>query len=66
MALTPQQKLAMARGRERKRREDDRVAVRRVLAYTRWLQSGSVLSKIPEIPTDRDYAIARRRRAAGR
>lgn len=61
MALTAQQKKAMAAGRARKRKTDERAAVARVLAYTRWLKAGSKFDgSMPTLPNNADYKIARR------
>ena len=60
MSLTAQHKRAMAAGRARQLREDRSDAVRRVVAYTKWLKAGSNFRQIPEIPSDSDYQAARR------
>lgn len=54
--LTKAQQDAMARGRKRADAVKRREARVRVRAYQRWLSKGG---RIPEIPSDADYRIAR-------
>jgi hypothetical protein len=53
--LTPEHLRALRAGRQRRAREAQREAVARVIAYKRWLERGSKLREIPEIPSDQDY-----------
>ena len=57
--MTTAQLQAMQAGRRRADRERLRNAIDRVRNYERWLRTGSVLRRIPEIPSDADYRIAR-------
>lgn len=52
---------AMQDGRKRSARERERDSIYRVRAYTKWLKAGSNLRTMPDLPTDADYALARRR-----
>lgn len=49
----------MQRGAQRVRQQHRRTAVRRVRAYQQWLKSGSPLNRVPVIPSDHDFKIAR-------
>ena len=57
--LSAAHKRAMAQGRERARREEQKDSKKRVVTYRRWLANGSVLKEIPEIPSDSDFARLR-------
>lgn len=52
---------AMQAGREREQLRRDTLSAERVSAFTAWLKAGSVLREIPCVPSDLDYAAARRR-----
>ena len=61
MTPTPEHLRKMREGRLRAQRERERDAIHRVRQFTAWLKAGSVLRDIPrELPTDADYAIARK------
>lgn len=53
-------KRAMAEGRKRWERQQRRDALDRVAAFERWLKAGSPSGGCPVIPSDADYAAARR------
>jgi hypothetical protein len=61
--MSPEQLRRMQAGRERAQREREVESVRRVGEYRRWLLAGSPSQRIPEVPSDGDYAVARRRAA---
>jgi hypothetical protein len=50
----------LAQGRRRRQQESARASVARVRRYQAWLRAGSRLRDIPTIPSDADYAVARR------
>lgn len=52
---------ALRRGAVAYRRRERASAVARVRAFQRWLRAGSPLSRIPEVPSDNDYRLARGR-----
>jgi ferric-dicitrate binding protein FerR (iron transport regulator) len=57
---SPKRQLAkMREGRQRAERQRRREAIARVRAYEAWLKAGSVLRRIPAIPSDADYRTAR-------
>jgi hypothetical protein len=43
-----------------------REAIARVKAYEKWLKSGSDFKKMPEVPSDNDYKLARAKGAVNR
>jgi hypothetical protein len=58
--LTPEHKAAMQAGRLRARESDDALSIARVRAFRAWIEAGSDVRHMPEVPTDHDYGIANR------
>lgn len=57
--MNAQQLAAMREGRERVRAKHRQMATERVDVYLKWLKSGSDLKRIPPIPSDADFRLAR-------
>jgi hypothetical protein len=57
--ITREQQQKMRDGRERSRKQRAREARARVRQYTRWLNAGCPKGRIPDIPSDSDYRLAR-------
>ena len=54
---------AMREGRARAHQQRIANAIERVRAYRHWLATGSDPRRIPEIPSDQDFRLARGRQA---
>lgn len=51
---------AMAEGRRRAQRERERKALPKVQKFQAWLAAGSDVRTIPEIPTSREFRLAKK------
>jgi hypothetical protein len=59
--LTEEHKARLAAGRERAREAADNQAVTRVIVWKQWIKDGSPIRRVPEVPSDTDYDIFRRK-----
>lgn len=64
--LTKTDLAKLAAGRRARAAQERRDRIRRVRNYERWLAQGAVLRKIPQIPSDADYVVARQAGATRR
>lgn len=68
--MTTEQRRAMEKGRKRWRREQNKASVKRVVSYRKWVKADAAWwatpadergpkPRMPEVPTDHDYAVWR-------